>query len=204
MNFLLDFWASFPPPFLLTGQRIILRTPRPPDWQSWRDLRERSRAFLQPWEPTWSSDALTRPAFRRRLKQYAADWQSDEGYSFLIFAAGQGEELLGGIALTNIRRGVAETGTLGYWMGQDYAGQGYMREAIPVILDFAFDKLGLHRVEAACLENNDRSRGLLLKSGFREEGHARGLLRIDGNWCDHVVFAILREDVKPETTLEIS
>jgi len=195
MNSFLDFWASSPPLFEMVGARIVVRTPHPDDWFAWHDLRTKSRDFLQPWEPTWPDDALTRPAFRRRLRQYATEWQRDEGYSFLIFTKDPGKGLVGGIALTNIRRGVADTGMIGYWMGQAFAGQGVMSEAVPLVLDFAFEKLSLHRVEAACLEHNERSRRLLVKSGFRQEGYARGFLKIDGVWRDHITFGILREDL---------
>jgi ribosomal-protein-alanine N-acetyltransferase len=194
MNPLLDFWTPFPPALRLVGRRVVVRTPRPGDWHAWSALRAQSWSFLQPWEPTWTVEALTRPAFRRRLRQYAADWEQDEGYSFLIFTSDEREQLLGGIALTNVRRGVADSGVIGYWMGEVFAGQGYMSEALPLILDFAFETLRLHRVEAACLETNERSRKLLEKSGFSPEGRARGLLKIDGAWRDHILFAILRDD----------
>ena len=105
--------------------------------------------------------------------------------------------MLGGISLTNVRRGVAETCSFGYWIGERHARQGYMTEGLQLVLAFAFDALRLHRVEAACLPHNAPSRGLLLKSGFREEGYAREYLCIDGRWQDHVLFALLKEDWAP-------
>ena len=176
--------------------RVLLRTPLPGDWKAWAELRAESREFLQPWEPTWPRDALTRQAYHRRLGYYAGEWRQASGYAlFLLRQADQ--ELLGGISLLNVRRGVAQTASLGYWIGRPHARQGYMTEAISGVLDFAFDKLGLHRVEAACLPHNAPSRGLLAKSGFREEGFAREYLRINGRWQDHVLFAILRDDPRP-------
>lgn len=173
--------------------RVVLRPPRLKDWGEWARLREASRGFLVPWEPTWPHDALSRAAYRRRLRQYAEEARQGTGYSFLVWRRADGA-LLGGVTLTNVRRGVAQSASLGYWIGAPYARQGYMSEALTAVLDFAFRRLGLHRVEAACLPSNAASRGLLAKIGFREEGYAREYLRINGMWQDHVLFAVLRHD----------
>ena len=179
----------------LDGKRLYMRPPRGRDWRSWAELREKSRAFLAPWEPTWSVDALSRAAFRRRLRQTALEWHEDGGYGFLIFRRDD-DALLGGVNLSNIRRGVAQSANLGYWIGEAYARQGYMTEALQALVLFVFDRLGLHRIEAACLPHNAASRALLLKVGFREEGYARQYLRINGSWQDHVLYALLRSDLR--------
>jgi len=171
----------------------VLRAPERPDWQQWAELRGESQTFLAPWEPSWSDDALSRAAFRRRLARYALEWHSDQGYTFLLFAADE-DVLLGGISLTNVRRGVAETSSIGYWIGQKFARQGFMTEGLALTLRFAFERLRLHRLEAACLPHNAASRGVLLKSGFREEGYAREYLCIDGKWQDHVLFGMLASE----------
>jgi len=163
------------------------------DWPEWAELRADSRDFLKPWEPSWTSDALSRAAYRRRLARYALDWRDDEGYSFFILRNADAR-LLGGIGLSNLRRGVAETASLGYWIGRQYARQGYMAEAIVLMLAHAFDRLGLHRLEAACLPSNAPSRSLLAKMRFREEGYAKRFLCIDGRWQDHVLYALLTEE----------
>jgi ribosomal-protein-alanine N-acetyltransferase len=186
-----------PPPLRLVGTRVFLRPPERSDWAAWAALRHESRDFLTPWEPSWPSDALGRAAYRRRLARYAMDWRTDQGYSFFIFRPGD-DALVGGIGLSNVRRGVAETASLGYWMGQRHARQGYMAEALAQSLEFAFLRLHLHRIEAACLPTNVPSRGLLLKCGFREEGYASKYLCIDGKWQDHVLFALLREEWRTE------
>jgi ribosomal-protein-alanine N-acetyltransferase len=172
---------------------VVLRPAERTDFEAWSAVRSESRRFLTPWEPSWTSDALSRSAFRRRLARYAADWRGDQGYSLFVFRREDGQ-LMGGIGLTNVRRGVAETASLGYWMGERYAGRGYMKEALRLTLSFAFDRLQLHRIEAACLPTNAASRHLLTRCGFREEGYARKYLCIDGKWQDHVLFAILREE----------
>ncbi|HEY5598974.1 MAG TPA: GNAT family protein, partial [Kiloniellales bacterium] len=163
------------------------------DWREWAALRAESREFLVPWEPTWPYDALTRGAFRRRLKIYKSEARQGSSFSFLVFRRAD-DVLLGGVTLSNLRRGVAQAGSLGYWIGESYARQGYMTEALAAVLNFAFVRLGLHRVEAACLPDNLASRALLLKCGFAEEGYAREYLRINGRWQDHLLFAILRRD----------
>jgi ribosomal-protein-alanine N-acetyltransferase len=180
-----------PEPFRLVGQRVVVRPPERGDYEAWASLRAGSQAFLTPWEPSWPPDALSRGNFRARIARYAEDWRTDQAYNFFIFALD--ETLLGGIGLANLRRGVAETASLGYWIGEPFARQGYMTATLPLVLDFAFVRLHLHRVEAACLPTNVPSRALLLRAGFHEEGYARQYLRIDGKWQDHLLFAILRD-----------
>jgi|TARA_A100001037_G_scaffold253962_1_gene238848 ribosomal-protein-alanine N-acetyltransferase len=177
----------------LEGSRTFLRPPGERDWRAYAEIRAANRKFLEPWEPTWPSDALSRDAFYRRLNRYASDWRNDTGYSMFVFER-ESYALLGGISLSNVRRGVAQCGTLGYWIGEDYAGQGYMREGLALLLGFCFDELGLHRVEAACLPSNAASRGLLVGSGFSEDGYARKYLKIRGVWQDHLLFSLLAED----------
>ena len=173
--------------------RVYLRPARQSDWRAWASLRGESRDFLVPWEPSWSSDALSRAAFRRRLRSHEAEWQRGTGYSFLMFRADD-DALVGGVTLSNVRRGVAQSASLGYWVGEPFARQGYMTEGLRAVLDFAFDRLALHRIEAACLPANRASQGLLLKSGFKEEGYSRQYLRINGRWQDHRLFAVLQDD----------
>lgn len=179
-------------PFRLTGPRVYLRAPERGDWEEWASLRARSRQFLEPWEPSWPADALSRMSFRSRVTRYAEDWRTDQAYNFFIFS--HDDELVGGIGLSNVRRGVSETASLGYWVGEPFARQRLMTMALPLVLDFSFDRLRLHRVEAACLPTNVPSRALLVRTGFHQEGHARRYLCIAGKWQDHLLFAILRED----------
>ena len=182
------------PQVRLDAPRVHLRPPRANDWQDWSVLRAESRAFLTPWEPTWPADALERGAFQRRLRRQAAEWRNDEGFSFLIFAKPD-DLMVGGLGITNVRRGVAQMASIGYWTGIPYVHQGYMTEAVKAALEFSFTQLGLHRIEAACIPDNIASRGLLEKIGFRSEGEARAYLKINGEWRDHLLYAILREDL---------
>jgi ribosomal-protein-alanine N-acetyltransferase len=172
----------------LEGERVWLRPPRSADFRAWAELRHESRAFLQPWEPTWPADDLTRAAFRRRLSIYGRDQDMGQGYAFFIFRKSD-NLLLGGLNLREIRRGVAQTGALGYWIGARHARHGYTLDAVRQVVRFAFERLALHRLEAACLPENEASRLLLQKAGFDQEGFARGYLKIDGRWRDHLLFA---------------
>lgn len=181
---------------MLHGRRILLRQPRYGDYKAWSRLRADSRAFLEPWEPPWPADALDRGAFRRRVRRAVSDVRAGVGYSFLVLT-GDDRVLIGGIALSDLRRGIAQSADVGYWIGAPFARQGYMTEALQLVVDFAFDELRLHRIAAACLPDNEASRGVLAKAGFREEGLARGYLNINGSFADHALFAILSTDIRP-------
>ena len=178
------------------GEGVYLRPPEMRDFEPWAALREKSRAFLTQWEPTWPGDDLTRAAFRRRLRRHEQEIDNDEAYPFLIFREGD-NALLGGLTLGQIKRGVAQSATLGYWMGAPYAGMGYMSRAVRAMTGFAFTVLRLHRIEAACLPHNEASVRLLERNGFKREGLARAYLRINGLWQDHVLFALLETDPLP-------
>lgn len=177
----------------VTGKGVFLRMPVAGDFPEWASLREQSRDFLTPWEPIWPPDDLTRAAFRRRLRRYSEDQRADQAYAFLIFRT-QDSALVGGLTLANIRRGVAQAGSIGYWMGEAYVRSGYMTAAVNAVLPFAFGTLRLHRVEAACIPTNIPSIRLLERCGFSREGYARQYLCINGIWQDHLLFARLKDD----------
>ena len=178
---------------LLRGDGIYLRPAVSGDFSAWVRLRSESREFLTPWEPVWPEDDLTRAAFRRRLRRQSDEMARDEAFSFLIFDAGV-DTLMGGLTLGGIRRGVAQSGTLGYWMGAPHAGKGRMTRAVTAAVRFGFSTLRLHRIEAACLSENVASQTLLERNGFQREGLARAYLRINGAWRDHLLYAL----VEPE------
>lgn len=190
---LLD-WMTEPAGPTVRHGSVMLRPPRAADYGDWADLREISRDYLQPWEPTWPADDLSRAAYRRRLGVYAREMEVGGAWPFFTFDK-TGERLLGAITLSNIRRGVAETGTLGYWIGRPHAGQGHATDAVKAMLTFAFDTLKLHRVEAACVPTNAASRRVLEKAGFRCEGEARAYLKINGGWADHILFGVVEDEV---------
>ncbi|WP_181705907.1 GNAT family N-acetyltransferase [Chthonobacter rhizosphaerae] len=182
---------------VLRSDRVLLRPPVLADHAAWATLREESRLFLQPWEPIWPADDLTRSAFKRRVKLYQRAAREDLGYAFFLFGATGDHPLLGGITLSNVRRGVIQSCSLGYWMGERHAGRGYMAEAVQAVIAHVFDDLKLHRLEAASIPHNVRSIHLLEAAGFRREGFARSYLLIDGRWQDHILFALLSDDPRP-------
>ncbi|WP_306753377.1 GNAT family N-acetyltransferase [Paracoccus actinidiae] len=184
-------------PVRLETERIVLRLPAHGDFHAWTSLRQSSRDFLTRWEPVWSPDHLTRKSFVNRV--YWAARASRGGTALPLFLVRRDGVLLGAITLDNIRRGPAQSGTIGYWIGQDFARQGYMREAIGVLVHHAFTALDLSRIEAACLPENVASRGVLEGSGFKYEGVAQSYLQIDGRWRNHVLYANLRGDRRGRT-----
>jgi [ribosomal protein S5]-alanine N-acetyltransferase len=182
----------------LETERMTLRLPQHADWRAWSALREASATFLTPWEPVWAHDHLSRKAFTNRV--YWAARAENQGTALpLLMIRRADQALLGAITLDNIRRGPAQTGTLGYWVGAEHARQGFMREAIRAVVHHAFATLDLSRIEAACLPENAASRGVLEKCGFKYEGVAQSYLQINGRWRNHVLYANLRGDRRGRT-----
>ncbi len=180
---------------VIEGAKITMRPPRLGDWTDWAKLRAESRNYLSPWEPTWPSDALTKAAFRRRLRRYVKDLREDSGYAFLIFRR-EDEALIGGLTLSQVRRGISQSCSLGYWIGKHFASQGYMTEAMRAVLPFVFDELALRRLEASCLPSNEASKNVLRKVGFTQEGYAREFLCINGVWEDHLQYSLLASEYR--------
>jgi len=177
----------------LRGKRVSLRMPVTRDYREWAELRGESRSFLEPWEPRWASDELGRPAWRHRLHRYRKDFKQGTAVAFFIFDTSSGM-LLGGITLGNIRRGVAQSGHIGYWLGERNAGKGLMVDALDLLSRYAFETIRLHRVEAACIPGNTRSVRVLEKAGFTREGLLRSYLKINGSWQDHYLYGLISED----------
>ncbi len=182
----------------LATERLTLRPPQHADYSTWANLRRESREFLTPWEPVWAPDHLTRKAFTNRV--YWAQRSIANTTAVPLFLIRQADDaLLGAITLDNIRRGPAQAGTTGYWIGAAYARQGYMREAIAAMVHYAFTTLDLSRIEAGCLPENAPSRRLLETCGYKYEGVAQSYLQIGGRWRNHVLYANLRHDRRGKT-----
>lgn len=171
--------------------RVELRLPKPHDEALFVDLRRSSRAHLEPWEPEppdghdpWGAAEFARylDANRSPRRKRWLVWRNEDG------------ALLGACALTAIARGVLQSATLDYWIGQRFARQGYMSEALELVLREAFVPLELHRVEALVLPENEPSRRLLARAGFRCEGLARKLVRLHGEWRDHERWAVTSDE----------
>ena len=177
----------------LQTERLAMRPPQMRDFEQWARLRRESQAFLSPWEPQWSRDHLNSRSYRNRVIWAERAIRQGEAYPLFMFRQKDGQ-VVGGITLSNIRRQPAQAGTLGYWVGEAYAMQGYMSEALEAVREHAFSTLELSRLEAACLPDNVASRRLLERCGFKYEGVAQAYLQIDGRWRNHVLYAALRVD----------
>lgn len=179
-------------------ERMTLRPPRMGDWPAWAALRRDSADFLKPWEPVWAQDHLTRRAFANRVSWARRSIANGTAVPLFLIRRQDGV-LLGAITLDNIRRGPAQSGTTGYWIGQPFARQGYMREAVTAVVDYAFATLDISRIEAGCLPENTPSRRLLEGCGYKYEGVAQAYLQINGRWRNHVLYANLRHDRRGRT-----
>lgn len=179
-------------------ERLILRPLTHGDFVAWTELRDASRDFLIPWEPTWASDHLTRKGFTNRV--YWVNRSVSQGTALpLIIIRASDNVLVGAITLDNIRRGPAQSATCGYWIGAPFARHGYMREALSAVVEHAFIEMDLSRLEAGCLPENAPSRGVLERCGFKYEGVAQAYLQINGRWRNHVLYAALRADRRGRT-----
>lgn len=178
---------------LVTTERLVLAPPRRGDFAEWADLRERSRAHLQPWEPAWPDDAHSKADWSRRLKAWQEGWRRGKAYVFLMRGLND-DRLIGGVSITNVRGWPAQAANMGYWIGAEFEGCGYMREAVGTLCRWAFEVLDLCRIEAGTLPGNDRSQRVLTAVGFEKEGYARSYLEIAGQREDHILFALVRPD----------
>ncbi len=183
---------------VLEQDGLRLRLPRRSDFRAWQNIRSASRSFLTPVEPRWHEYELTRASFSRRVRLGVGRAAARTEFSFLIFVLSdaqlrQKEVLVGGITLSNIRYGAACHCNIGYWLGHAHVSKGHMNRALSLVLPFAFYDLGLRRIHAACLPENHRSKNVLVKNGFEEEGFARKYLQIDGEFRDHLLFGLTRD-----------
>lgn len=183
----------------LETERMTLRPPQHGDFRAWAELRQESREFLSPWEPTWAPDHLSRKAFTNRVYWAQRSIANNTAVPLFLINRTDGA-LLGAITLDNIRRGPAQAGTTGYWIGHRHARQGFMREAIEAVVHYAFNAQDLSRIEAGCLPENTPSRRLLEQCGYKYEGVAQSYLQINGRWRNHVLYANLRSDRRGKTT----
>ncbi|MGB3148974.1 MAG: GNAT family protein [Paracoccaceae bacterium] len=182
----------------LETERLTLRLPTHSDYREWAGLRDLSRDFLTPWDPLWGEDSLSRKSFTNRV--YWAARAESGGTALPLFLIRRADTMLiGAVTLDNIRRGPAQAGTLGYWVGPPFARHGYMSEALRAVVHHAFTALDISRIEAGCLPENAASRGVLEKTGFKYEGVAQSYLQINGRWRNHVLYANLRADRRGRT-----
>ena len=177
----------------LLAPRVMLRPPKAQDYKYWCAVRARNYAFLQPYEPRWADTALTEKFFRDKIASQKQNWIRDSAYAFFI-VADDDSTILGGMNINHVCRGAGQYASLGYWIDEAHQGQGYMAEALRLTLQYASEELDLHRVHASCIPKNTRSKNLLLRAGFKEEGYAEKYIAINGEWQDHHLFGIAVEN----------
>ena len=179
----------------LVGRRLVLRPLEATDFEQWTEVRQRAATWLRKWEPSipagHADPSSDRRAFVSRCAARDRERQLGSGYGFGMFFEGQ---LVGEINLSSIQRGPFQSCYVGYWVDEKHAGKGFTPEAVVMVMRFAFEELGLHRVQVAIIPRNDPSRRVMAKLGVREEGIATRYLEINGVWEDHVRFAITAEE----------
>ena len=179
----------------LTGRRVLLRPLTPGDWDAWREVRIRSREWLVKWEPRaapgYPDPTVDRRAFIARCGARDRERELGSGFGFGIFV---GDTFAGEINLNSIQRGPFQNAYVGYWIDQAQAGHGYVPEAVVVLSRFAFEELGLHRVQISIIPRNQASRRVVEKLEVRLEGIAERYLEINGVWEDHMRFAFTAEE----------
>jgi len=180
----------------LIGSRVMLRPLRPDDWDGWREVRLRCRAWLERWEQSpdvGSLDpALDREAFRARCGAWDRQRHFDAAYGFGLFLLDG--RFAGEVSLGSVQRGPFQMGYVGYWIDEALAGSGYVPEGVVLIMQYAFDVLQLHRLEAAIVPRNGPSRRVAEKLGLRDEGTAVRFLQIQSVYEDHIRYAISAEE----------
>lgn len=183
------------PPLRLRGARVTMRPLEPSDYDAWSEVRLRNAAWLEPWEPQRlegaPDPARDRQAFERRCAARDRERQMGTAYALGLYVDGT---LAGEVNLSNVARGAMQSGTIGYWIDRDRAGRGYVAEGVVVVARFAFEDLGLHRVEVCVIPRNHNSRRVMEKLGFRQEGLAERFLEINGTWEDHLRFGFTAEE----------
>ena len=180
---------------VLRGARVVLRPLTPADFKAWREVRRRNREWLLKWEPQrlpGQPDAVeNKSAFASRCGARDRERQLGTAWGFGVFVDGG---LCGEMNINSIQRGPFQNCYIGYWIDELFAGKGYTPEALVVAMRFAFEELRLHRVQIAIIPRNLASRRVVEKLDIRSEGTAVRYLEIDGNWEDHVRYAMTSEE----------
>lgn len=176
---------------LISSERLNLCLYTIDDHEEWAHLRAVSRDNLQPWEPTWTDDVLSKSAFMKRVAFYETQINKGRGVYFLIKRKDD-NKIVGGVSLRYIVGGNEQSCVIGYWCAVPYLRNGYVYEAVSATIDFVFKELKLNRIQASCMKNNQPSLNLLKKLGFEYEGTAKEYLKICGKWTDHEIFALVK------------
>ena len=178
----------------LEATPTAIRPTAPDDAPAQLVLRRSNREHTGPWDPVRDDSFYTEAGQRLELDLDQRSWAAGSAYAFAVLDAELGDRLVGRVALSNVVRGPWQNATLGYWIDKDALGRGHATRAVQLVLRFAFEHAGLHRVQPAIIPRNIRSVRVAEKAGFRLEGRALRYLKINGRWEDHDVYALTVED----------
>lgn len=173
----------------LEGKNITLRNLTPNDDEALLKYYIKNKKHLEKFEPTRDKDFYTLESQRNSLNESYKQFLNGTSIDLAII---DNDKIIGRVRLSNIVYGVFKSGILGYSIDEDYQGKGYMKEAVNLVLNYAFKELDLHRIEASALLENERSRGVLISTGFKELGINEKYLFINGVWQDHITYYKIR------------
>ena len=182
----------------INTERCYLRLPNLRDFENWVNLRRKSEDFLSKWEPERDRNFYSMALFRSRVKWAKKKFNERKVIHAFIFRREDGL-FMGAVTLDNVRRGAAQSGSIGYWIGEPFQKKGYMFEVVKALIFYVFKNFELSRVEAATLPENQASRRLLERAGFKYEGVSQSYLQISGRWRNHVMYSLLRDDRRGRT-----
>lgn len=179
-------------PARLRDGELLLRPLSHRDARTWTEVRRRNAAWLSRWDATVPPQERRRPeGFHRTVSRLRSAARSGTTLPFAVEVEGR---FAGQVTVSNVVRGSAQFGTLGYWIDQDVAGRGLMPRAVALTIDHCFEAVRLHRLEIAIRPENSNSLRVVEKLGIREVGFAPAYLHIDGQWRDHRLFAVTVEE----------
>lgn len=170
---------------IIKGKRVYLRELKADDFEEFTALTKASRNFHR----RWVSPPVDRDNFDKYVQR-----SSQEANRCLPICRNADDAIVGIVDLSQIFYGKFQNAYLGYWLGAEFSGKGYMTEAVELVLKYAFKTLKLHRIEANVQPVNLASINVLKRAGFTKEGFSRRYLKIDGRWRDHERWAIIAED----------
>jgi len=178
---------------LLDGQNIIVKPVKESDVDALLALEVNNRQFFQMFTGTREESFYTRQGQADRIQNALRLSQEDRGYEFLVLLKSTGQ-VIGVVILSEVVRYNLQSCWIGYFLDKEHNGKGCMTEAVKLIVQYAFEQLGLHRIEAGVMPHNAGSIKVLLKAGFHKEGIAKKNVKINGHWEDHQTLAIVNDE----------
>jgi ribosomal-protein-alanine N-acetyltransferase len=188
-------------PAQLSAGPVALRPPRLRDGRAWSEIRLRNEMWLNKWEPSSPHGWAERNALSAWPPLVSALRKAARAGTMLPFVITYGGRLAGQVNVANVVHGVLRSGTVGYWVDRALAGRGIVPTALALTIDHCFTGVGLHRVEVDIRPENTASLRVVEKLGLRREGYYQRYLDIDGDWRDHIGFAVTAEELHGRTML---